>query len=199
MPFQPLNHVLGILENHDKWEKRRQFRQLCTCWAEVVGKVVAAQTRPLYLQRNILYVATSSSVWAQNLVFERHRILTKLNDRLSYQLTDIRFSTAQWNAQKSSDANNSESYILWQNHPSQIRSQRTPSSSSLYSSSVQTSAYPHPIPNDPQTAFQGWANRIRERSQHLPTCPTCHCPTPPGELQRWSVCALCAAKQMKRS
>ncbi|NEP50291.1 MAG: DUF721 domain-containing protein, partial [Moorea sp. SIO3C2] len=31
--------------------------------------------------------------------------------------------------------------------------------------------------------------------QNLPLCPQCKCPTPPGELQRWDVCGLCAIKQ----
>jgi predicted nucleic acid-binding Zn ribbon protein len=38
---------------------------------------------------------------------------------------------------------------------------------------------------------------MRSRSQHLPLCPTCHCPTPEGELMRWSACALCAAKRFQ--
>jgi predicted nucleic acid-binding Zn ribbon protein len=29
----------------------------------------------------------------------------------------------------------------------------------------------------------------------LPRCPQCQCPTPPGELERWSVCAVCATQR----
>jgi predicted nucleic acid-binding Zn ribbon protein len=187
MPFTSLTQVLGGLENQDKWEKRRQFRQLIHCWAEVVGVAVAAQTRPLYLQRQVLHVSTSSSVWAQNLAFERPRILEKLNAKLSYTLTDIRFSTAQWQLPKKRSAIASESDILWQDHPSHATIRPTPRSSHA----------PKPLPPDPQTAFQTWASTLRDRTRSLPTCPVCQCPTPPGELQRWSICALCAAKQMK--
>ncbi|GAB4378627.1 MAG: DUF721 domain-containing protein [Elainellaceae cyanobacterium] len=194
MPFNSLNQVLNALEKHDTWKQRQQFRQLWVCWTEVVGIAVSAQTRPLFIQRQVLQVATSSSSWAQNLAFERHRILEKLNARLPYQLTDIRFSPAQWRSSNKSDAASAESDILWQNHPSQL----------LHSSGRKKRAFDpasapaaHALPTDPQTAFQTWAAVVQARSRHLPPCPICQCPTPPGELQRWSICALCAAKQMK--
>lgn len=184
MSFRSLNQVIGSLEEHDNWQKRQQFRQLVSCWAEVVGSVVAAQTRPLFIQRQVLQVATSNAAWAQNLAFERQRILTKLNARLAYALNDIRFSTAQWQSPEQPQPL-SEADVLWQNHPSQM----TP---------PQRSIAPQPgIAKDPQTAFQRWAATMRDRTRHLPFCPVCQCPTPAGELERWSVCAVCAAKQMK--
>lgn len=185
MSFQSLQQVLGVLEHRDSWKKRQQFRQLVVCWVEVVGIAVAAQTRPLFIQRQVLQVATSSSAWAQNLAFERCRILEKLNARLPDTLIDIRFSTAQWQSSEHSSPKPSESSILWQSHPSQI---------------LPAPRLPHapPLARDPQTAFQHWAKTVRDRSRHLPACPVCHSPTPPGELDRWSVCSLCAAKLMQR-
>lgn len=189
MSFQSLQQVLGVLEHRDSWKKRQQLRQLVVCWAEVVGSAVAAQTRPLFIQRQVLQVATSSSAWAQNLAFERCRILEKLNARLPHSvsdaITDIRFSPAQWQSPENDAPKPSESSILWQAHPSQV---------------ALPPRLPHapPLPKDPQMAFQHWAKTVRDRSRHLPACPVCHSPTPPGELDRWSVCSLCAAKLMKR-
>ncbi|HEY9697509.1 MAG TPA: DciA family protein [Trichocoleus sp.] len=183
MSFDSLNHVLGSLENQERWQGRRQFQQLLACWTEVVGTIVAAQTRPLSMQRRVLQVATSSSAWAQNLAFERHLILAKLNDRLSLDLTDIRFSTAQWRSVSLNSTASSETLALWKSHPSRLEEAPPPSAAV-------------PI-NDPQTAFRNWARIVRGQSQHLPLCPVCHCPTPEGELIRWAVCSLCAAKEMK--
>ena len=183
MSFDSLNHVLGSLENQERWQGRRQFQQLLACWTEVVGAIVAAQTRPLSMQRKVLQVATSSSAWAQNLAFERHLILAKLNDRLSLGLTDIRFSTAQWQSVSLNSTASSETLALWKSHPSRLEVAPPPSAAV-------------PI-NDPQTAFRNWARIVRGQSQHLPLCPVCHCPTPEGELIRWAVCSLCAAKEMK--
>lgn len=182
-PFNSLNHVLGAIEHQDRWQSRRQFQKLLACWMEVVGVAVAAQTRPIEIQRKVLQVATSSPAWAQNLAFERHLILTKLNDRLALGIKDIRFSAAQW--QTGDRLFTTDSLSLWQSHPSRLNDP-TPFTSAASSQ-----------PADPQTAFRSWARQMRNRSQHLPLCPTCHCPAPEGELTRWSTCALCAAKQFR--
>ncbi|HEY9631458.1 MAG TPA: DciA family protein [Coleofasciculaceae cyanobacterium] len=179
MAMKSLQQVLGGLDHQESWKGRRQFQQLLLCWGDVVGSAVAAQTRPIAIQRKNLSVATSSSAWAQNLAFERHRILEKLNDRLALDLTDIRFSTAQWHT-RSLAPELPESTLLWKNHPSRIGAEAvSPPSTAI----------------DPQSAFRDWARSLRSRSQNLPLCPTCQCPTPTGELERWSVCSLCAAKE----
>ncbi len=182
MGLQSLSQVLGVLDRQESWKGRRQFQQLLGCWGEAVGTAVAAQTRPIAIQRKVLQVATSSSAWAQNLTFERHRILAKLNDRLALDLTDIRFSSAHW--QKHVPAPDpADATILWRDHPSRL-----------------TNPAPLPrrtIPHDPQTAFRDWARAVRSQAQSLPLCDQCQCATPPGELQRWGRCSLCAAKGFK--
>jgi predicted nucleic acid-binding Zn ribbon protein len=70
--------------------------------------------------------------------------------------------------------------VLWQRHPSRISEDATLTGS---------------MAKDPQTAFRHWARTMRSRGQSLPVCPACQCPTPVGELKRWSVCALCATKR----
>lgn len=191
MSFQSLPQLLNAVTHQENWRGRQQFQQLVACWFEVVGSVVAAQTRPLAIQRKVLQVATSSSVWSQNLAFERHRILDKLNARLSLDLTDIRFSPAQWQSDfyRNQVENFSETVILWREHPCRVSLRSTQSVPPIS----------QPIARDPQTAFRNWARTVRAQSQHLPLCPACHSPTPEGELTRWSVCALCAAQQFGQS
>lgn len=183
MSFQSLPQLLNALSDQESWRERQQFQQLLACWFDVVGATVAAQTRPVAIQRRVLQVAASSSVWAQNLAFERHRILEKLNARLPLGLTDIRFSTAHWrtNFDQNGVENFSETVILWREHPSRTTVVRVP-------------RIVQPIARDPQTAFRNWAKMVRTQSQHLPLCPVCRCPTPEGELIRWSVCSHCMAQ-----
>lgn len=177
MTFKPLNQVLSSLQKQ-KWQEQQQFQRLLQCWTEVVGTVVSAQTRPTTISNhNVLWVTTSSSVWAQNLAFERYRILEKLNARLVKPLTDIRFSTRYW--QHSSLKHQS----LETEHPSQVF--ELPSKPKEMGS------------KDSNRAFQQWASIIQSRSHQLVLCPKCQCPTPPGELKRWSVCALCATQRWK--
>lgn len=185
MSFQSLPQLLNSISGQESWRDRQQFQRLLAHWPDVVGQTVAAQTRPIAIQRRVLQVATSSSVWAQNLAFERHRILEKLNDRLPLNLTDIRFSAGHWRSEFRRDGveNSSETVILWREHPSRVTGVITPRSSR------------QPIARDPQTAFRNWAKAVRLQSQHLPLCPVCHAPTPEGELIRWSVCSLCVAQQ----
>jgi predicted nucleic acid-binding Zn ribbon protein len=186
-PMQSLGQVLGGLERQDTWKGRQQLQRVLACWGEVVGEAVAAQTRPTGIQRRVLLVATSSSAWAQNLGFERLRILEKLNARSGQTLSDIKFSTAQWRSEYSLIAANvSESAILWRDHPSRLGHQPLPKGMAF------------PSAHDSQSAFRDWARVVRSRAQNLPLCPTCQCPAPPGELSRWGVCSLCAAKSFGR-
>jgi len=180
MVWRSLQHVLGSFEAQANWQQRQQFQRLQRHWATVVGPGVAAQTRPIAIQAETLKVATSSAMWAQNLMFERQRILAKLNAKLPFTLKDIRFSTAQWYDSQELDIV-SEAERVWQHHPSRLSAPQPRSPQNLR-------------PSDPATAFQQWAEIVRSRSHTFPLCPLCQCPTPKGELERWAKCSLCAAK-----
>ncbi|MGM3305684.1 DUF721 domain-containing protein [Anabaena sp. WFMT] len=180
MSFKSVNDILGILEQKAKWQEQ-PFQYVLKFWVEVVGAKVAAQTRPVSIQRDVLWVATSSAAWAQNLTFGRNAILVKLNKKLPAPLMDVRFSTAEWKLTP-----------LKGNQPPTVSPPEHPSYLGAKSGSepeVRKSV------DDAQTAFAGWARAMQERSHNLPLCPQCQCPTPPGELQRWLVCSPCAAKQ----
>jgi len=183
MVFKSLHHVLGSLESQYKPQAQQQLQSLISCWADIVGDVVAAQTRPLTVQRGVLRVATASSAWAQNLIFERQRILAKLNAVLPYTLEDIRFSTAQWESKPLLRPTGSEEQTqLWRQHPSRADGY------------LKTGARQIRDITDPLHAFEHWANIMRSRASQLPCCPQCQCPTPKGELDRWKVCSLCITK-----
>lgn len=173
MSFNSLDRVLGIIAQQNRLQQQ-PFQLVLKYWAEAVGSVVATHTQLLSIEKNVLWVATSSASWAQTLTFERQRILAKLNKQLPSPLTDIRFSTAQWQRPQASDADKTET---WRDHPSSI----APASQSV-----------SPKCRDPQSAFEQWAKTTQERSHNLPLCPQCQSPTPPGELQRWQVCCICA-------
>ncbi|NJM71947.1 MAG: DUF721 domain-containing protein [Scytonema sp. RU_4_4] len=184
MSFKSVNDILGVLAAQTEWQEQ-PFQRLLTCWAEVVGAAVATHTQPLSLQRDVLRVATSSAAWAQNLTFERQRLILKLNEKLSIGLRDIHFSTAQWGRPQNNPKE--QQTISLCEHPSyvgdamNIRDDMTPKA------------------EDANAAFQNWARTVQARSHNLPLCPLCDCPTPPGELQRWRVCSVCAAKQSSKS
>ncbi len=181
MSLKSVNDILGVLQLQAKLQEQ-PFQRLLKCWSEVVGGAIATHTRPLSIQRDVLWVATSSAAWAQNLTFERRRLLTKLNAVLPTPLTDIRFSTAKWHAAKETD--NPQPAPSTQEHPSYLGKE----------TSVQRNI--NSTPKDVNAAFGDWAKAMQARSRSLPLCPQCSSPTPPGELQRWDVCSICAAKRM---
>ena len=202
MPFQPLNGILHSLEeNQSNWRSRKQFKAIVMCWPQVVGAAVAIQTRPIGLQRGILVVATSSAAWAQNLAFERQHLLHKLQQKLRTvilpnELTDIRFSTAQWSSKGvNSSLSTADSTQVWQDHPSYL----PPAAQDCVAKPTTANVPTTNPPTAPTAAFQQWAARMQARSRHLPLCPQCQCPAPQGELDRWSVCGLCAPQQWERS
>jgi predicted nucleic acid-binding Zn ribbon protein len=113
MKLTSLQAELNALQRQPNWRIQRQLQQICTCWIEIVGSVVAAQTRPVAIQRQVLHVSVSSPGWAQNLAFERRHILSKLNTRfVNEQLVDIRFSTAGWTRPQASSPPNTTPFGL---------------------------------------------------------------------------------------
>ncbi|WP_254567846.1 DUF721 domain-containing protein [Oscillatoria sp. HE19RPO] len=219
MAFNSLDHILGALAAQTLGQKQREYQQLVESWAIAVGPKITQHTRPLAVERGVLRVATSSAAWAQNLMFERRRILQRLNVGRSEAIADIRFSPKDWSKSDVKCPDLADQEILWQDHPSRLAELSadtvTPTGSapgltpslklnpncrgdSRIASTVgvdsQNLGKSGEVENA-QGTFQRWAQGVQARSQGLPLCPHCGCPTPPGELDRWSVCALCAAKQ----
>jgi predicted nucleic acid-binding Zn ribbon protein len=181
MSLESVNNILGILQQQAQWQQH-PLQRLLDLWPEVVGKVAAQHTRPLSIQRQVLLVATSSAAWAQNMTFTRTTLLLKLNPKLSDPLVDIRFSTKDW--QPRPDYLQPKT-VTPQEHPSYLGNLNTVPSEIK------------PTIDSAKTAFAHWAKTLQMRSQNLPLCPQCQSPTPPGELQRWGVCCVCAAKQFE--
>ena len=178
MSFNSLDQLLETIIQQPGWEKYRQNLCLFQSWEKTVGEKIAAHTRPLYIKRNVLWVATSSSVWAQTLSMQRYSLLLKLNQQLPYQLTDLRFSTAEWHKPRISN-----SLAELNNHPSQVTVTNLADAMSQL-----------PQGDTPKTAFQRWLQALKMRSQGLPTCPQCQAPTPAGEIERWGRCFHCASQ-----
>ncbi|NER00047.1 MAG: DUF721 domain-containing protein [Cyanothece sp. SIO2G6] len=212
MAFSSLGKLVGGLERRPQWRSHQQFQAILEHWPTVVGEMVAAQTHPIAICRQVLNVSTSSPVWAQNLGFQRHHILTKLSVHIpDHTLKDIRFSPAQWpnlrtsrqipgnkgRSPKTYHLDQSEARQLWSYHPCQLPHQSSedgPQDYKTWEPKAQEHD-PHPVSDTPTQIFHNWAVQIQARSQHLPRCPSCSSPTPIGELERWGVCSLCAAKR----
>lgn len=182
MSFKSIKRILAIAFEQSRAEQQ-PFQIVLQYWSQVVGSAIVSHTQLLSIQKNVLWVATSSAAWAQTLTMERSRILVKLNVYLPSPLTDIRFSTAQWQRPDTIAKHQATAKDFFAgSHPSSLAPTNL--------SSVQPSQS-----KDAQAAFSHWVKTTQQKNQNLPLCPQCQSPTPPGELQRWQVCCICAAKE----
>lgn len=181
MAFDSLDRLINVVVNQAEWADYQRYQSVCHVWQTIISSQVAAHTRPLSTHRNILWVATSSASWAQQLSFQGYSLLKQLNTRLeSEPLTNIRFSSAQW---------------FQSQPPDDQLASSSPSNINLHPSSLDSQAFTAiTATHTPQEAFQQWATMLQHRFASLPLCPQCHCPTPPGELNRWSKCAVCLSQ-----
>ena len=168
MSFHSLERLLEDLERQPGWEQYRLYRQTLQSWSTLVGPNLARVSRPVKLVRNVLYVATSSSVVAQDLTMKRYDLLEQIDRHLQANFVDLRFSPAKWHDHQS----------------------RSPNKTSLNS---------HPDSDlNPQTALDQLTKVIQQRCRDLPLCPSCQSATPIAELDRWQVCACCAARNWSK-
>lgn len=183
MSFQSLDQILQALSNQLVCPQQDPLEQIIVVWPKVVGEKTACFSRPVRLSHGTLQVATANAVWAQQLTFVRRNWLIQLNRYLDEPLRDIRLSPGLWHRTIDPPEPNPD-YQLSE-HPSYWGSAHE----SLSSSEKVT---PNSLPPSPQQAFEALLQKIAVHTHQLPLCPACHCPTPIGELERWSVCAVCA-------
>lgn len=181
MSFKSVDEILKIVTSGQGWETYQQYCHLLECWRSLVSPQVFAHTRPVSISRQVLWVATSSAVWAQNMSLQRYSLLKKLNPMLDEPLNDLRFSSALWHNVPQGSTEGTPQEGVTQQHPSEIPVDLISHEKDASSNNEQSS-----------TSFDRWIEKMRIRGQNLPSCPLCHAPTPPGELQRWSCCAFCA-------
>jgi predicted nucleic acid-binding Zn ribbon protein len=185
MSFQSLDEILTAIENQPGWDLQQQYRRLLQAWHKIVEPAIAEHARPLQITRRVLWVATSSSVWAQHLSLQRYPLLQKLKLELDQPLVDIRFSSVPWYTQKGLAGSSPDLPLVnCQRHPSSIDTEEE------FSPLTEL-----PPSHTPPSALQRWLTVLQSRSQSLPLCPQCQSPTPPGELERWTICAYCIARQ----
>ena len=197
MRFNSIDTILTQLEQQPGWEKFRDHRQLLQCWHNTVNKNTADHTRPLYINRQILWVATSSASRAQELSFQRYSLLKRLNKQLPFTLKDIRFSSSGWHQTAQEDRS---SGVLFETSEKQKSSKPKKSlrNSSFSENKLENIKDNNSPANKAKIAARRWLDTIsqnRKNSSSLSSCPICDSPTPAGEIERWNSCYLCLAQK----
>ncbi|VEP18642.1 putative RNA-binding protein containing Zn ribbon [Hyella patelloides LEGE 07179] len=181
MFLNPLDRILKRVIQQPEWNKYREYYQVVKCWHQVVNQQALKNTKPLHIDRETLYVATSSAVWAQELALQRYALLKKLNYRLDCTLKDIRFSPAKWHNKPKKEV---IEVPLKEINLKKLREEKLVNKVKQTENKI-----------DANTAIHSWLENIKQSSQKLNTCPQCQSLTPQAELTRWQVCRHCIAQK----
>lgn len=177
MSFKPLQKIINKLQQQPEWENQRVYQDIVSCWSQIVTGEAAKHSRPVNLARQTLWVATANSVWAQSLSWQKLSILKNLETIAPHRVGKIYFSSAHWGKRGVSVASETDQ----SRHPSAL--------------GPLTWEIPSNPPTNPEAALASWKAKIEKRNKNLPLCPSCQAPTPPGEINRWGVCAYCVSKE----
>ncbi len=189
MSFHSVENLLSAIEQQPRWEKYRLYRKILQSWSSLVGPNLAKVCRPLCIDRNILYIATSSSVVAQDLTMKRPQLLKKFNQFLATNFDDLRFSPAKWhNFKTNRQQQQTEPVSSRIEDLEAIPEELSPNSPQLKLD----------LDNDPSIALDRLIKVIQQRSRYSPLCPVCQAPTPTIELERWQVCACCVSDRWSK-
>ena len=194
--FNSIEQILAKIQQQPGWEQYQQYCQLLECWQNTVTQITAKYTRPLYIKREVLWVATSSSARAQELSFQRYYLLKKLNSQLPFSLKDIRFSASGWNT--TIEPNQKQDAIVNKNQKpaTNLNSKKNLKRSPVVEpEKIDSKPSINKLTLSPQAAVRRWIELASARSNEFNSCPQCGSPTPEAELKRWNLCHHCIAKE----
>ncbi|BAQ64534.1 DUF721 domain-containing protein [Geminocystis sp. NIES-3709] len=183
MTLYSIDKLLNVILSQPQWEKQRKFHELTKCWYQVVNHKVAQHARPVSFSNEVLYIATISSAWAQDLNLQRRSLIVKINRRMDSPIEDLdlHFASVKWYQNKTISVDREDDS---NEHPSII---------------ISDSLLNLLPPDNPEEALQKWFNTIKKRANQFTICPLCNTHCPEGELKRWGFCAMCFQKQASNS
>jgi predicted nucleic acid-binding Zn ribbon protein len=90
--MQELKNAITALLKKNNLEKGVNQNNALLIWASTVGKKIAQNTNPDKVEHGVLTIKVESPTWRQELVFEKQKILKKLNKKLGKNtIREIRF------------------------------------------------------------------------------------------------------------
>jgi len=90
--MQELKNAINLLLKNNNLETGLRQNKALLIWESVVVKNIGENTTPDRVEHGVLTIKVKSSTWRQELLFEKHNILTKLNLKLGKKtIREIRF------------------------------------------------------------------------------------------------------------
>ncbi|MGD1901563.1 MAG: DciA family protein [Geitlerinemataceae cyanobacterium] len=203
MEFDPLAKIVDRLRPSFRSPAQQQLDAIVAIWCETFGASLADRARPIQYERGILTIAVRQSIWAQQLAAQTHPLLEQLCPHLPPEIAiaSLRFRVAPHRLGPSAPQTEAREPgphpSRWPNPdaPPKKQPNSQPKNQPDNQQKKPASLAPRQPPAPPETnsldrLTERWSRRL-DRPDSRP-CPRCQCPTPPGELDRWSMCAPCA-------
>ncbi len=90
--FKSIREILNETMDNLKIKKKVEQTLSLTIWSKVVGEEISHNARPYLIKNGILFVSTTSPMWAHELSFIKPELLRALNNYLGKEIVkDIRF------------------------------------------------------------------------------------------------------------
>ncbi|BDA39912.1 DciA family protein [Candidatus Atelocyanobacterium thalassae] len=178
MALTSLDTPLESLAKQGHWIDYHRYMEICNIWKAIVTHDILINTDILSISQDIVYIATSSSGWSQELSFQQYSLLKKINQHLLVtSINKLHFSSAKWSEKK-----------LFKSPPYKKEKACFFSHKNSYSSVSKIT-----IRKDEtaQEAFEKWTMAVKNKLTSFSICPKCQRPASLRELQRWSKCYLC--------
>jgi predicted nucleic acid-binding Zn ribbon protein len=89
---EPLANIIGEVLQKCQGGEGKNARMVWKYWDRVVGEKVARNAQPAAFKQHLLMVHVSSSVWLQELHFQKKELISRLNQAAGIQVVeDIHF------------------------------------------------------------------------------------------------------------
>lgn len=75
----------SLLKESSRFSDGLQKQNIANVWAAVMGGTIAKYSNSVRLDKNTLYVNISSAALRNELIYEKDKIIQKLNEELSYR------------------------------------------------------------------------------------------------------------------
>ena len=78
--LQKISTNLQGLFGSRNWHLLWQTYKLVEHWPEMAGRTIASKSMPAYIQKNILWIYVSDSIWMQHLHAQKIQLLERIHD-----------------------------------------------------------------------------------------------------------------------
>ncbi len=111
--------ILRELRANEPWGRRLAKNFVFRVWPKAVGKGISRAARPVFLNKDCLYVEVGDSTWLHELEFKKRELIAKINEHLEdSRISEIRFRLSNCDLAFRGEEEMDEAAVLYRKAPS---------------------------------------------------------------------------------